>query len=474
MGCCLIARCAPASVATGNASEGDVWRVSLCPGYTTVNYTEINAMARQIIPVFCFTLAMTGCTVTSGRLDPTNDLAEERVRPGITNLLRDSLDLIRGKKIGLLTNQTGVDEKGVSDIDLLRGDRAKKANVNLAVLFAPEHGMRGTEDREGLSDSVDPKTGLPIISLYGRQTTAPPDSEMAKIDALVFDLQDIGTRTWTYVGAMIYSMRAAARANKMIIVLDRPNPLSGYYVEGPVLDSAIANPEDPTPERAGQAYALYPTPLRHGMTIGEMALFFNDVLGIKANLKVVPMVHWRRELWFDRTGLPWVRPSPNMPTLQSAMLYPGIVAFEGSNLSVGRGTPTAFQIVGAPWLKSEEVVRLLKDRELRGVRFIAEQFTPQNPTDSKFANQRINGIRMLVTNRSSIQPSRIGAALLWAINKTSPNDLKLNDRAFDLRFGAARVREALMRGEDPDAVIDRELRGTFAFRERTRRYLLYP
>jgi uncharacterized protein YbbC (DUF1343 family) len=156
------------------------------------------------------------------------------------------------------------------------------------------------------------------------------------------------------------------------------------------------------------------------------------------------------------------------------MLYPGIVAFEGSNLSVGRGTPTAFQIVGAPWLKSEEVVRLLKDRELRGVRFIAEQFTPQNPTDSKFANQRINGIRMLVTNRSSIQPSRIGAALLWAINKTSPNDLKLNDRAFDLRFGAARVREALMRGEDPDAVIDRELRGTFAFRERTRRYLLYP
>jgi uncharacterized protein YbbC (DUF1343 family) len=210
------------------------------------------------------------------------------------------------------------------------------------------------------------------------------------------------------------------------------------------------------------------------MTIGEMALYFNDVLNIKANLKVVPMAGWRRELWFDRTGLPWIRPSPNMPTLQSAMLYPGIVAFEGSNLSVGRGTPTAFQIIGAPWLKSEEVVRMLKDREIRGVRFIAEQFTPQNPTDSKFANQRINGIRMLVTNRSSMQPSRIGAALLWAINKTSPNDLKLNDRAFDLRFGAARVREALLRGEDPDAVIDRELRSVFEFRERTRRYHLYP
>ena len=429
--------------------------------------------ARQIIPVFCVTLAASGCTVTSGRLDPTYELASERVRPGITVLLSDSMDLIRGKKIGLLTNQTGVNERGTSDIDLLRGDRAKKANVNLTVLFSPEHGIRGTEDREGLANSVDQKTGLPIISLYGAQTTAPPDTEMKKIDALVFDLQDIGTRTWTYVGAMIYSMRAAKRADKMIIVLDRPNPLSGYYVEGPLLDSALANPNDPTPDRPGQAYALYPVPLRHGMTIGEMALFFNDVLSINANLRVVPMKGWRRELWFDRTSLPWVRPSPNMPTLQSAMLYPGLVAFEGSNLSVGRGTPTAFQIIGAPWLKSEEVVRMLKDREMRGVRFLVEDFTPQNPTDSKFSGQRIKGIRMLITNRNSMQPSRVGAALLWAINKTSPNELKLNDRAFDLRFGAPRIREALLRGEDPDAVIDREYRAAYEFREKTRRYLLY-
>jgi uncharacterized protein YbbC (DUF1343 family) len=429
--------------------------------------------ARQIIPVFCVTLAASGCTVTSGRLDPTYELASERVRPGITVLLSDSMDLIRGKKIGLLTNQTGINERGTSDIDLLRGDRAKKANVNLTVLFSPEHGIRGTEDREGLANSVDQKTGLPIISLYGAQTTAPPDTEMKKIDALVFDLQDIGTRTWTYVGAMIYSMRAAKRADKMIIVLDRPNPLSGYYVEGPLLDSALANPNDPTPERPGQAYALYPVPLRHGMTIGEMALFFNDVLSINANLRVVPMKGWRRELWFDRTSLPWVRPSPNMPTLQSAMLYPGLVAFEGSNLSVGRGTPSAFQLIGAPWLKSEEVVRMLKDREMRGVRFLVEDFTPQNPTDSKFGGQRIKGIRMLITNRNSMQPSRVGAALLWAINKTSPNDLKLNDRAFDLRFGAPRIREALLRGEDPDAVIDREYRAAYEFREKTRRYLLY-
>jgi uncharacterized protein YbbC (DUF1343 family) len=383
------------------------------------------------------------------------------------------MELIRGKKIGLLTNQTGIDEKGHSDIDLLRGDRAKKADVNLTVLFSPEHGIRGTEDREGISNTVDRESGLPIISLYGAQTTAPPDSEMKKIDVLVFDLQDIGTRTWTYVGAMIYSMRAAQRTGKQIIVLDRPNPLTGFFVEGPLLDSALANPDDPTPSRAGQAYALYPTPLRHGMTMGEMALYFNEVLNIKANLKVVPMRNWRRELWFDRTGLPWVKPSPNMPSLQSAMLYPGLVAFEGSNLSVGRGTNTAFQILGAPWLKVEQTIELLKSRDLRGVRFIREDFTPQNPTDSKYANQRIPGIRILVTNRNSMQPSRVGATMLWAIAKTAGSDLKLNDRTFDLRFGSPRVREALLRGDDPDAVLDREFKPAFDFRERTRRYWLY-
>jgi len=209
------------------------------------------------------------------------------------------------------------------------------------------------------------------------------------------------------------------------------------------------------------------------MTMGEMALFFNDVLGIKANLRVVPMRNWRRELWFDRTDLPWVKPSPNMPSLQSAMLYPGLVAFEGTNLSVGRGTQAAFQMVGAPWLKAAETVALLRDRELRGVRFVAEEFTPENPGDNKYSGQRIPGIRIYVTNRSEMQPSRVGAALLWAINKTSGEGLKINNRTFDLRMGSPRVREALLRGDDPQAVIDREYKAAFDFREQTRRYLLY-
>jgi uncharacterized protein YbbC (DUF1343 family) len=429
-------------------------------------------MTRYLIPIAGL-LAATGCTVTSHRLDPADELAAERVKPGISILLGDSMQLIKGKRIALLTNQTGIDEKGRSDIDLLSSDRAKKANVKLVKLFSPEHGIRGTEDKEQIGNSTDSKTGLPIISLYGAGTQAPADSSFGNIDALVFDLQDIGTRTWTYVGAMIYSMRTAQRTGKMMIVLDRPNPITGFYVEGPVLDATLANPDDPAPGKPGQAYALYPMPLRHGMTMGEMALFFNDVLGIHANLKVVAMRNWRRELWFDRTDLPWVKPSPNMPTLQSAMLYPALVPFEGSNLSVGRGTPYAFQIVGAPWLKAEETVKLLRDREARGVRFVVEDFTPENPGDNKFGGQKIPGIRMYVTNRNEMQPSRVGAMLLWAINKTSGADLKLNNRTFDLRMGAPRVREALLRGEDPQAVIDREYQAAFAFREQTRRYLLY-
>ncbi|MEO7368367.1 MAG: DUF1343 domain-containing protein [Gemmatimonadaceae bacterium] len=429
-------------------------------------------MTRYLIPIAGL-LAATGCTVTSHRLDPVYELASARVKPGISILLGDSMNLIKGKRIALLTNQTGVDEKGRSDIDLLMGDKAKKASVKLVKLFSPEHGIRGTEDRENLANSVDSKTGLPIISLYGAGTQAPADSSFANIDAMVFDLQDVGTRTWTYVGAMIYSMRTAQRTGKMIVVLDRPNPITGFYVEGPVLDSALANANDPTPARAGQAYALYPMPLRHGMTMGEMALFFNDVLGIKANLRVVPMRNWRRELWFDRTELPFVKPSPNLPTLQSEMLYPALVPFEGSNLSVGRGTPVPFQIIGAPWLNAEATVKLLRDRELRGVRFVSEEFTPEDPGDKKYGGQKIPGIRILVTNRNEMQPSRVGATLLWAINKTSAAGLKLNERTFDLRMGAPRVREALIRGEDPQAVIDREYKAAFDFREQTRRYLLY-
>jgi uncharacterized protein YbbC (DUF1343 family) len=413
------------------------------------------------------------CVVTSKQMDPTSELAEARVRPGISVLLRDSIHLIRGKRIGLLTNQTGIDEKGASDIDRLRDGKARAEGVKLVQLFSPEHGLRGTEDRQNIASGIDAQSGLPVYSLYGQQTTAPPDSMLRSLDALVFDLQDVGTRTWTYVGAMVYSMRASARAQRPIIVLDRPNPITGYIIEGPVLDSSLANAADPAPGRPGQAYALWPMPLRHGMTIGELALYYNDVLKIHADLHVVPVQGWRRDVWFDLTGLPWVRPSPNLPSLQSLMLYPGLVAFEATNLSVGRGTPEAFQRIGAPWLNAAATVAILRDREISGARFFVESFTPVNPSDQKYGGQTIPGIKITVYNRSNLQAARVGAALLWAINKTAGSKLTIQNREFDLRFGSPSVRQALLRGDDPDVLIDREYKSAYAFREATRQYLIY-
>jgi uncharacterized protein YbbC (DUF1343 family) len=418
-------------------------------------------------------LISAGCVVTHKPLDPTSELAEAKVRPGITVLINDSIHLIRGKRIGLITNQTGIDERGVSDIDVLRSEKARDAAVRLVQLFSPEHGLRGTEDRENIAHETDRKSGLPVYSLYGSQTMAPPDSLLAGLDVLVFDLQDIGTRTWTYVGSMIYAMRSAARLQKQFIVLDRPNPITGYIIEGPVLDSALANPENPAPGRPGQAFALYPMPLRHGMTIGELARYFNEELKIRADLRVIPMQRWRRDIWFDLTGLPWVRPSPNMPDLKSAMLYPGLVAFESTNLSVGRGTPHAFQRVGAPWLNAAATVAILKDREIPGVRFHVETFTPLNPTDRKYGGQTIPGIGITIINRSALQSARVGATLLWAIKKTAGDQLTIQNRGFDLRLGSPALREALLRGEDPDVLIDREYKAAYAFREKTRQYLIY-
>jgi uncharacterized protein YbbC (DUF1343 family) len=382
--------------------------------------------------------------------------------------------LIRGKRIGLLTNQTGQDERGRSDIDLLRSDpRAAAANVSLVALFSPEHGIRGTEDRENLASGVDERTGLPIHSLYGAGTLAFPDSLLRGLDALVFDLQDIGTRTWTYVGNMVYALRAAKRTGVELIVLDRPNPLGGAHRNGPLLDTAIANSEEPAPTRPGRAYALHPFPLRHGMTMGEMARYYNATLGLNAPLRVVPVSGWRRAMWFDETGLPWVKPSPNLPTLTSATIYPSLVPFEGSNVSVGRGTGEAFQRFGAPWLRARETAELLNGRDLPGVRFEAEEFTPREPGDNKYGGLRIPGVRIIVDDRNRIHSGRVSAAILWALLQTNRDSLRITPATFDLRFGSRAGREALFAGDDPDSVIDRDLPGVVIFERNVRPHLLY-
>jgi uncharacterized protein YbbC (DUF1343 family) len=403
----------------------------------------------------------------------TTGIVRATVKPGITVLLEDSIGLIRNKRIALLTNQTGVDEHGVSDIERLRDDRARAAGVTLTRLFSPEHGIRGTEDRSNIESGVDERSGLPVHSLYTVTAIAPPDSLLLDLDALVFDLQDIGTRTWTYVGSMIYAMRAAARRHLPIIVLDRPNPITGLHVDGPMLDGALANAEEHTSQRSAKPYALYPFPLRHGMTMGELALFYNSVLAIGAPLHVLPMHGWRRALWLDETGMPWVRPSPNLPYPQSALLYPSLVAFEGSNVSVGRGTDIAFQQFGAPWMDAPRVAQLLKGRHLPGVEFVAGTFTPQNPTDGKYGGRAIPGVRIAVDDRNAVQSGQLAAAVLWAIDRANHDSLKIRQSTFDERFGSAAVRQAILSGADPGRAMDGQKAPVTQFLSEARKFWLY-
>lgn len=413
--------------------------------------------------------AAASASITAPHLAPTRDV----VRPGITVLIEDSLGLVAGKRIALLTNQTGVDATGTSDVELLQHDpRVVDAGVTLVRLFSPEHGIRGVADRPDLPDEIDQRSGLVVHSLYRRETIPPPDSLLRDVDALVFDLQDIGTRTWTYVGVMVYAMRAAKRAGIPFIVLDRPNPLGGR-VEAPLLDSALADPFDPTATRRGQAYALYPAPLRHGMTMGELARFYAGELRIDVQLHVVPMSGWRRGMWWEETGLRWVIPSPAMISPTSALLYPALVAFEGSNLSVGRGTESPFQQLGAPWLDADSLVVLLHSRALAGVRFEAVTFTPRAPTDGKFGGLAVPGVRMIVEDRDRLQVGRLAATLLWATRRVAPDSLQLTARSVDLRFGSSAARAALSGDADPDEVIDRMQGALAEWQQRMRHYLIY-
>lgn len=399
------------------------------------------------------------------------------VRPGISVLMTDSISLIAGKRVGLLTNQTGIDEHGRSDIDLLyeAGTRTTGdvAAPRLTALFSPEHGIRGTEDHTNLANGRDARTGLPVFSLYGATTLPPPDSVLDRLDVLVIDLQDLGARPWTYVASMVYTMRSAARHGLPVLVLDRPNPITGVHVEGPLLDSTVAYAGSQSATRSATPTSLYPIPSRHGLTMGELALFYNDVLHLGATLHVIPMQGWKRTMWFDETGLPWVRPSPNMPSLASATLYPGVVWLESTNVSVGRGTADAFQQVGAPWLDARQAVDLLNDRNLPGVRFKAGRFTPRHPTDEKYGGHEVQAIRIVITDRERVQATRVGAALLWAIARTNGDSLRIRIESFNQLVGIPSAREALLSGADPDSLIDATLPAVVRFQEESRKYWLY-
>ena len=362
-------------------------------------------------------------TLPSGNATPLRQL--DSVLPGIDVLLRDSIHLVQGKRIGLLTNQTGIDASGVSTIDRL----AHAPGVRLVALFAPEHGIRGAarpgetmrDTVLGTADSVDAPTGLPIYSLYGPRR-APTAAELARLDVLLVDLQDVGARPFTFVSTVVLALRAAAAARRRVVVLDRPDPLGGCVVQGPILDTAYAS-----------YIGMLPVPLRHGMTIGELARFADARLHLEADLVVVPVRGWHRCDWFDRTGLTWVRPSPNLPDLEAAAWYPGTVLFEATNLSVGRGTEAPFRQVGAPWLRAGPVLQAMRARYR--IALEAVRFTPHAPGDGKYDGVEIAGVRLPPFDHARGNAVRDALRLLRTIAALYPRQLRVDTLGLERRLG---------------------------------------
>ncbi|MGA1989246.1 MAG: serine hydrolase, partial [Candidatus Sulfotelmatobacter sp.] len=359
------------------------------------------------------------------------------------------------KRIGLVTNQTGVDGQGVRTIDVL----AKAAGVSLDAIFSPEHGVTGTLDTTDINNSKDAATGIPVYSVYGGTDAArrPPPDVMKNLDAVVFDIQDAGARFYTYETTLGYFLEAAAKAGIEMIVLDRPDPITGSFVQGPVSDAGR------------ESFTNYWTvPVRHGMTMGELAKMFNAERGINAKLTVVPMEGWQRGDWFDSTGLGWVNPSPNLRSVVEAALYPGVALIEGTNVSVGRGTDTPFELVGAPWMKSRELAAYLNLRGIGGVRFVPVTFTP---TASVYSGQVCSGVNILLTDRNGFDAPELGIELAAALRKLYPADFKI-ERMSELLVNES-VYDALVAGQDPRRIAQDWQEGLAAFQKVREKYLIY-
>jgi uncharacterized protein YbbC (DUF1343 family) len=379
------------------------------------------------------------------------------VQPGLEVLLSDSFHLVRDHRVGLVTNQGGVDAQGAHAVERLRS-----AGVNLVALFSPEHGFRGTAaPGEAVATSRDSASGLPIYSLYGR-TSAPTDAMLAGVDLLLVDLPDVGARYYTYLSTTVEVMRAAARRGIPVIVLDRPNPIGGL-VQGNVLDTAYRS-----------FIGLLAVPMRHGMTLGEQALLARHDLGISGSLIVVPAKGWDRVRPLDETGLPFVRPSPNLASLESLFHYPGTCLFEGTNLSVGRGTDAAFRQVGAPWLDTAQVLVLAREAGLPGVAFSSVSFTPRTPGDGKYSDTLVAGIRLTVTDRATYDPTITAVTLLRIIGRTQPDRFRFTPSQFDRLAGGPALRQALSNGLPPAEITKEWEQSRAVFLTRSRPFYLYP
>lgn len=389
------------------------------------------------------------------------EIFPEPVRTGIDIMRSEGPGPLTGLRVGLITNHTGVDRTGQSSIDIL----ATLPRMELVALFGPEHGIRGAAQAgvtvEGGRDAA---TGLPIFSLYD-STRAPTASELANIDALVFDMQDVGARYYTYIWTMALAMRAAAAHDRLFVVLDRPNPIRGDIVQGNVQDSAFLS-----------FLGLYPMPMRHGMTVAEVAHWLNEEHGIDARLVVVPMRGWRRSLSWEDTGLFFTPPSPNMPSPVSALHYPGTCLFEQTSLSVGRGLPTAFQQIGAPWLDHEELARRLNAMELPGARFETLRFPAVDPERQSHLGERVpgerRGVRFIATDPVAYDPTRTAVAALVEVARMHPDRLEFSAN-FDYIAGNAQLRAKVLAGATFESIVSDWEESRAAFEAARERYLLY-
>lgn len=403
-------------------------------------------------------LGLWWCAGCAGRSAAT---VPAQVLPGIDVLLRDSVHLIRNRRIGLVTNQAGIDVNGVRDLDRLLAEQHR-----VTAVFAPEHGLRGAIDVDVAPESrqeVDSATGLPVYLLHDGVRVHPPTPAMLQdVDVLVVDLQDAGARYYSYPATVATIMGATAAGQLPLVVLDRPNPIGGA-VQGDVQDSATAS-----------AVARFPIAMRHGMTIGELARLANAVLQVGADLHVVPVNNWRRSMPYDATGLPFVPPSLNLPTLESLYHYPGLCVFEGTNLSVGRGSNAPFEQLGAPWLDTTAMLAVLRRSPPQGVRFTGVRFTPRRSGDGKYPDTLLAGIRLTTTNRDTYDPAITAVHLLTALQRAHPSAFKFRAAQFDRLAGGPELRTAILRGEPIASIAALWHEEIQRFKERRKPFLIYP
>ncbi|MCM3674400.1 DUF1343 domain-containing protein [Peribacillus simplex] len=394
--------------------------------------------------------------VSSKSVTAVKEKKKQKVSPGIEVLLKEEKNVLSGKKVGLITNPTGIDSKLTSIVDLLNDD----PDINLTALFGPEHGVRG-DAQAGASVEyyIDEKTGLPVYSLYGK--TKKPTPEMLKdVEVLVFDIQDVGTRYYTYIYTMAYAMEAAKENDIPFIVLDRPNPQGGESVDGPVLEPEFSS-----------FVGLYPIPLKHGMTVGELATLFNKEFKIGADLKVIKMKGWKRVMDYDDTGLPFVLPSPNMPTVSTTFVYPATGLIEGTNVSEGRGTTKPFELIGAPYINSDELAGKLNALRLPGVKFRAASFTP---TFSKHAGKLSHGVEIYITDREEFKAVPTGLHIIKTIQDLYPGDFEfLAANNFNLLIGNGWIMSRIEEGSSVNEIMKEYQVKQDAFKKLRKNYLLY-